>query len=42
MRSLRGATQNFRESEYTVQTISATNLRYSVPIALSYKLQSAY
>jgi len=27
IKQIRGATQNFREFEYTAQTISATNLR---------------
>jgi hypothetical protein len=33
---LRGATQNFREFEYTVQNICATNLRRYEPLAVSF------
>jgi hypothetical protein len=38
---IRCATQNFREFEYTVQTISATNLRRYVPVAVSFNRQAA-
>ena len=42
IRYLRDATQTFREFEYTAQTMSATNLLRSVPLAVSFNLQSAY
>jgi hypothetical protein len=38
---IRGATQNFREFEYTAQTVDATNLRRKLHHAVSFNRQSA-
>ena len=37
--TIHGATQNFREFEYTAQTVSATNLRRQVPLFVSFNQQ---